>query len=587
MLHPPHHTLRLFLPLFLGLMTLSVKLDATPIHPVTVVPVSKLSQPNKLTLLALQGLTNRKGPNVFLDFGDDNRWMSMDYTEKPEQKDLLSWNPNTPEDFKTKYPTTAKAWMEILAKESRFKFTPKPWELFLAEEGKGAAGWIVYENFEDEVALVGTLAGQKDALPVLRQDLAAMEKMLPGLPVVFETKTIPTLPDVGRKVSVHRWMIENILPHVNKTGIVSRVKNYGVQEHDTYVDIDQAVQEKWLVYDLTHYRDDTADKPDPKRSRPHESAALLTILESYPPLTPVFGWGAVDENTFVRVITEKGLTVICSGVPNNSFFNRWKASRLPLKQRHAHVADAEVKVEDKVYIAFMVNEGDSIKNAVAFQGHGAWLQPERGSVPMNWGVQPAIFGRYSGLMEYFYTTATPNDYFFTAPAGWGYAHPGRMTPEMADHYVKQVNKGLALSDTDYIDIWWIPRTGPVWEKFARGLEAKGLTQWHNPEQKVDYKMADYPVVFGNHYYTLKDPVVFARMLTEDYKDVKGPWFVIVYGANRHLTPYKAKTLMDKLPTDRFKAVLLDEFFTAARLSRKNIEGKVWRPGPNAPKGVAP
>jgi len=100
-------------------------------------------------------------------------------------------------------------------------------------------------------------------------------------------------------------------------------------------------------------------------------------------------------------------------------------------------------------------------------------------------------------------------------------------------------------------------------------------------------MANYPVAFSNHYYTLGDPEVFARMLVEDYKDVKGPWFVIVYGANRHMTPYKAKSLMGHLPADRFKAVLLDEFFTAARLARKEIEGKVWRPGPSAPKGVAP
>jgi hypothetical protein len=581
------HARRLFLPILLGAVPLAAEAEANPSHPVTLVPVSKVSQPQKLTLLALQGLTNRNGPNVFLDFGDENRWMSMDYTEKPEQKDMLSWNPNIPEEFKAKYPTTGKAWVEILAKQSKFEFKSQPWELFLAQAGKDTAGWIVYDNFEDEVALVGTLAGQKNALPVSRQDLAAMQKILPGLPVVFDTIAIPTIPEVGRKVSVHRWMIENLLPHVNKTGIVSRVKNYGLQEHDTYVDIDQAVQEKWLVYDLTHYREDTADKPDPKWSRPHEAAALLEILKSYPPLTPVFGWGAIDENTFVRVITENGLTVICSGVPNNSFFNRWKASRLSFKQRHSHVAESDVKVEDKVYLAFIVNEGDSIKNALALQGHGAWLQPERGTVPMNWGVDPALFERYSGLMEYFYTTSTPNDYFITAAAGWGYAHPNRMTPQMAENHVKQVNKGMKLTDTDYIDIWWIPHSGPVWEKFARGLNVKGLTQWYNPEQKVDFRMANYPVAFSNHYYTLNDPEVFARILIEDYKDVKGPWFVIVYGANRHMTPYKAKTLMDHLPADRFKAVLLDEFFTAARLARKDIEGTVCRPGPDAPKGVAP
>ena len=572
--------------IFVAGVVVSTRHAATP-RPALRVSVKGLSQPQKLTLLAAQGLSNRTGPNVYLDFGDDNRWMEMDYVERPKHKALQSWNPETPEAFKAKYPTMNEAWMDVLEKGSFFHFSSQPWGAFLGKIDKLAKGWIVYDNFEDEVALVGTLAGQMDALPVQRKDLPAMQAILPGLPTIFDTNTIPTIPEVGRKVSVHRWMIEKVLSRVSKTGMVSRVKNYGDQKHDTYVDIDQAVQEKWLVYDLTHYRDNTADKPDPKRSRPEEAEAVVKILGSYPPLTPVFGWGAIDENTFVRVVTEKSLVVICSGVPNNSFYNRWKASEFPLKQKHAHVAEAEVKVENKIHLAFMVNEGDSIKNAVALQGHGGWLQPERGAVPMNWGVEPAIFERYSGLMEFFYKGATPNDYFFTAAAGWGYTHPNRMTPELARNYVGQVNKGLKLTDTDYVDIWWMPHSGPVWDAFTRGMNVKGLTQWYNPEQKVDYKQANFPVIYGNHYYTLNEPEIFARMLIEDYKDVKGPWFVIIYGANRHLTPYKAKTLMDHLPPERFKAVLLDEFFTAARLSRKEVEGKVWRPGPNAPKGVAP
>lgn len=560
---------------------------AAPPLPAVRVSVKGLSQPQNLTLLAAQGLSNRTGPNVYLDFGDDNRWMEMDYVEKPELKHFQSWNPETPEAFKAKYPTINEAWMDLLETGGDFHFTTEPWEAFLGRAGSVAKGWIVYDSFEDEVALVGTLAGQKDALPVQRKDLPAMQAILPGLPVVFDTETIPNDPAVSRKVSVHRWMIKNLLPQASKTGLVSRVKNYGIQQHDTYVDIDQAVQEKWLVYDLTHYREDTADQPDPKQIKPDETEALRRIQEAYPPLTPVFGWGATNENTYVRSVTDKGLVVVCSGVPNNSFFNRWQAAQLPLKQKHPHVAEADVKIEDKIYLAFMVNEGDSIKNALALQGHGAWLQPERSAVPMNWGVEPAIFERYSGLMEYFYKRATPNDYFFTAAAGWGYVHPGRMTPEMAKTYVNQVNKGVKLTDTDYIDIWWIPHEGPVWEAFAHGLNVKGLTQWYNPEQRVDYKQADFPVIYGNHYYTLNEPGTFARMLGEDYKDVKGPWFVIIYGANRHMTPYKVKALMDQLPPDRFKAVLLDEFFTAARLSRKEMEGRVWRPGPNAPKGVAP
>lgn len=559
---------------------------ATPC-PALRVSVQGLSQPQKLTLLAAQGLSNRTGPNVYLDFGTNNYWMDMAYKEKPEAERLQSWNPKTPEDFKAKYPTINEAWMNIWDIGGNFHFNTETWESFLAKAAKLAKGWIVYDNFESEVALAGTLAGQKDALPVLRQDLPAMEQIVPGLPVVFDTKTIPEIPGVSRKVAVHRWMIENVLPMVNKTGLVSRVKNYGLQEHDSFVDIDQAVQEKWLVYDLTHYRDDISDKPQAKHSKPEETEALSKILASYPPLTPVFGWGATDENTFTRSITEKGLVVICSGVPNNSFFDRWRAVEFPLKQKHRHVADQEINVEDKIYLAFMVNEGDSIKNAICLQGFGGWIQPERGSVPMNWGVDPAIFERDSGMMEYFYKSATPNDYFFTSAAGWGYTHPDRMTPEMAKGYVQQLNKGLKLTDTDYIDIWWIPKSGSVWDAFARGMNVKGLTQWFNPEQRVDYKNANFPVIYGNHYYTLNDPEKFAKMLIEDYKDVKGPWFVVVYGAGRHLTPYKVKSVMDYLPPERFKAVLLDEFFTAARSAQQNIEGRVWRPGPNAPKGVAP
>lgn len=555
--------------------------------PVSHLVVKGLNQAQKLTLLAAQGLINRSGPKVYLDFGADNRWMRFDYNEKPEHQEMRMWNPSTVAEYEKKYPTLNEAWIDILEKEAGFEFRSVPWESFLAGSESVAKGWLVYDNFEDEVALMGTLAGQMDALPVLRQDLPAMRKILEAFPVIFDAKSIPGIPGASRKIAVHQWMIANLLPHVSKTGLVSRVKNYGLQEHDTYVDIDQAVQEKWLIYDLTHYRDETADKPNPLLSRPAETEILLQILSAYPPMAAVFGWGATDENTFVRTITEKGLTVICSGVPNNSFFNRWKATKLPLKQKHTHVLEGETQVEDKIHLAFMVNEGDSIKNAIALQGHGAWLQPERGSVPMNWGIEPAIFERYSGMMEYFYQGASANDYFFTAASGWGYAHPNRMAPEMARDYVVQVNRGLELTDTDYIDIWWLPRSGPVWEAFTRGMKVKGLTQWYNPEQKVDYKQADFPVIDSNHYYTLKEPEAFARMLVEDYKDVKGPWFVIVYGAARHMTPYKAKTLMDHLPDDRFKAVLLDEFFTAARLSRKDIEGKVWRPGAGAPKGIAP
>ncbi len=164
-----------FVPLFISLMV-ALLLPSPVLAEICLasrVGVQGLSQPQKLTLLAAQGLMNRTGSNVFLDFGADNRWMQMDYTEKPERNDLRLWSPAVAPAFQEKYPTINEAWIDILTKSSHFKFTTELWESFLARAGSVAKGWLIYDNFEDEVALMGTLAGQKDALPVQRQDLPA------------------------------------------------------------------------------------------------------------------------------------------------------------------------------------------------------------------------------------------------------------------------------------------------------------------------------------------------------------------------------------------------------------------------------
>ena len=77
------------------------------------------------------------------------------------------------------------------------------------------------------------------------------------------------------------------------------------------------------------------------------------------------------------------------------------------------------------------------------------------------------------------------------------------------------------------------------------------------------------------------------MLVNDMNEVKPPWFIIVYGATGHGTPYKFSEVAKRLPTEKFKVVKLDEFFTAAKKAEVQMKGRVWKPGPNAPKGVAP
>jgi hypothetical protein len=178
------------------------------------------------------------------------------------------------------------------------------------------------------------------------------------------------------------------------------------------------------------------------------------------------------------------------------------------------------------------------------------------------------------------------DYFFAAPAGWGYVHPAFMEPAMVAGYTAMARKGGAMADLRYVDVWWLGKVDP--HAFLRSADMRGMTLWDGGEQSVRYADDGLPVIHGNNYYTFTNgPERFAEMLIADMKEVRPPWFVIVYGAFDHATPYRFAEMVKRLPQDRFKVVHLDEFFSAAEKCRAKVEKRVWKPGPNAPKGVAP
>jgi len=234
----------------------------------------------------------------------------------------------------------------------------------------------------------------------------------------------------------------------------------------------------------------------------------------------------------------------------------------------------------------MVNEGDSLKAAASFMCFGAWLQPERGKVPINWGIEPNLLLSHPWLMNHYYKTMTENDCFFAPPSGWGYAHPAHLPEKLLIPYAARVREGMQLADLQFINVWWI---NDIKERnaFLKATGAKGHVEWTG-KQAVEYPADGITNVCSNHFYTYKTPAAdFAKTLITDMKDVRPPWFVAVYGAMEHGTPHRFHQLAQHLPADRFKIVTLDEFFAAAEKSKDKMQGRVWKPGPNAPKGVAP
>lgn len=568
-----------------GLVLCSILLHAVDPSLVQVLDVQGLSTEEKAAAYALAGLRNRAGPQVLLRGGKAIRWSSL--MLEPEKAVFgANWDAATRDGLRQRFGDSActeDLWIEHLTATGRFRFA-RTTLADLLKSSPQVKGGILYRNLKEDCCPAATLAGLEDAIPVTTAVRDRLIAQGVTLPVVMDYTAVRSAfaPGSDARLEGHRWAIANLLARCADIGTVSRDRTYNQDAHDTLVDIDQAVQKRWFVYDLDH---SAASNQDSKVDRdPPDKDLIDTILSHAKPFSPVFGWGRPDENGFTRAVGRNRQVVVCSGVLNNSFFAALPATRAAWKQKAARTT-ADDKPEQRIHLALMVNEGDSVKEAISLQGMGGWTQPERGTVPINWGMDPLLCTTHPGLMDFYYDTMTDRDHFFAATSGWGYMHPGHFPAASLMDYAAQVRTGGALADLHSIDIWWAGRMDLA--AFLRTAGMTGMTQWWG-DQSVLFLEDGTPVVRSNHFYTMKEgPERFAQMLINDMREVKPPWFIVVYGANDHATPHKFANLMKHLPADRFVAETLDVFMDNVRRCRPLIGKRVWKPGPHAPKGVAP
>lgn len=536
----------------------------------------------KVAAFAAQGIANRQGPRVFIRLGNDCRWMQMDYDRGAHP---AVWDAEDARRMRAAGVETAEdAWLAYLTEKRGFAFEPVTIDALIGKLGKEIKGAVVYDKIGEDLAPVATWAGLRDLIPVTTNRY--------GLAVEEDYREIKKSLKGDRRLAGHQWMIDHLLKACSREGAVSRVRLYNLDAHDTIVDIDQAVRNRWVVYDLRH---EAVTNRTPSAAKletdPPDKALADAILSHLAPFSAVYGWGSPGEDDFIRTLNRHSLVGECSGVPNNSFFAAlpWPKDYV-FKQKRPHRTPADVSVEKKIYVAFMVNEGDSIKCMNAFQGFGAWLQQERGRIPINWGIEPNLCASHPALMATYYETATTNDYFFAPPSGWGYTHPGFLPRDQWMPYAQRVKGGMAKADLHFIDIWWLGelRRERQIDLFLKTANVWGLTDWDGSQQRMLYTADGIPIAKSHHYYTYREaPEAFAQKFLEETQEVEGPWFAVIYGSEGHGTPHRFYELARRLPEDRYKVVALDEFFAAARSARSEVEGRVLKPGKGIIKGVAP
>lgn len=223
--------------------------------------------------------------------------------------------------------------------------------------------------------------------------------------------------------------------------------------------------------------------------------AMLAALDGNgePPL--MLGWNS-PEPEWVERISRYGIAVECTSSSRNTSFHaamepytktREDILTTGLKQKRDQSKLHVETYENKVYIAFLANEGDAMKTRTNGNNH-AWYsvnsstgtsrltRAEEGNkekFPISWAITATQLRYTPALIEYYYETATDQDQFYGAPTGGaGYLNLGNNA--YVDEYIATTNKYFNLLDIHYADFWYADASSI--DRYVEGVEGlRGVT----------------------------------------------------------------------------------------------------------------
>jgi hypothetical protein len=383
------------------------------------VPIHRFDLAEKLATMTIQGLANRSGPRIFTN----SRF----------------WN----------WPPADEHWREYFENTKGAQFEEVGDLKALVTRHRDLIGGAVLYDPEvlESLAVAMTLAGLRGLLPLTE----ALAKDFPDLPVADDLR--------GRWSSepeALRWALGALLPECQRGKAYSIDQLWSGPSIDS---LDYAVMQKMFVYHVDLRSDDR-----------EWGQAKEAVQRSVGPDCGIYGWGEPEEQ-YCGIATRHNNYIMCSEAPNLSFHAQVPAPQRETYRQTSQFDAATAKVEPRHYIAFMTSEGDAMKIHSVFHG-GSWLNEGRGTVAINWGFQPRMIDQFPHLIEYYYASATPRDYFVLGASGAGFIYPNQM-PE-PDPFFRATGELMRRTDTHVIECW-LHFARPAYERYAELSGALGFT----------------------------------------------------------------------------------------------------------------
>ncbi|MCK4336432.1 MAG: hypothetical protein KAX11_00725, partial [Candidatus Aminicenantes bacterium] len=300
-----------------------------------------------------------------------------------------------------------------------------------------------------------------------------------------------------------------------------------------------------------------------------EYALADKLLGEMNPMSMVMGWHSYAkdlEREHVKLVSSHGHRVEgLHTLPNLSFSSQVAPTPgFQFKNKHNVVPGKTYIPKKKVYLACIQTDG---------LGIGAWLKPGRGEIPYAWEVIMNYHWLAPAMMEYFYTMATPNDYFIGALSGPGYIYPKAVPRDKLFPLIEKAREMMEVLDLKVFEIM----------DYSEGATVEGNTELTREVVEAYYKGMPNALGFVNGYapaytFTVKDgkPLIsydYYLSPTRTEKDVladlyelaeinkKRPYFCLIH-VREYSNVKRVKNILDQLGPE-FELVPLDVFLKMA------------------------
>jgi len=438
-----------------------------------------------LAVASVQGIINRKSPELYL---------------------LSRKNPRP------------KFWLDLLAKDGRWlegrpRKTLADLDALVRLARKRLKGAVIWDPAVPASINVATaIAGVRDAV-VLSPEFADRYLARWKLPVLEDLRGKFTGAETGsKKNDAYRWAIREYLV---KGRCASHLLCLFEDSFSTrargdigyVVTRDWAVKNRAFVFDLSPWGDEVpGDEPGQRpgvdletyrqilaETLRHSAGRHMTELTgffSFSKYSNMPGHKSVHEAVpteweTVWLISPYNVyqNTISSDCFNQSFHGQ--SPRKPLQQ---HRSAKKVPLENKAYFCILMADYDSATPLYDFLP-SRWNNPDRGKIPLTWGINPNLLETYPDLIAYFYSTASSADTFAADASAAGYMNPNRIQKKYLPLFVKHNRRLFREADMDIAPMVldWDEPTSDVkdaFRRFAPGGLATIVLDYHNNGGKV-------------------------------------------------------------------------------------------------------